>query len=256
MSPNNSDGNLFAFGVVSQILETETCVGDEFTECFELTLFPARVVEIFIEHDHCSSLDARRQELKNCARGRIEITVDVNKGGISWIFFEETRKGFVEPTLYQDYIVPHLGERLHFEVPRATAVSPSLRQSLERIKSVYGLIHLLGHMVDGTAGKDPELQEQAIAVFDLSERQREQLQLVINRIHLQQLISKSIHCLRPRPQLHFCLEIGTIDIPALLQFKPDRPTNGGQTFDNDFPEHCGQRKLFVQQVEIGIGRRF
>jgi len=75
--------------------------------------------------------------------------------------------------------------------------------------------------------KNPELQEETVSVLHLSKSQREQLQVVINRIHLQQLISKSVHCLRSRPQLQFRLEIVAINIPAPLQLKSDRPTKRG-----------------------------
>src|SRR5580704_8560969 len=138
---------------------------DEFLECLEFMPLPVRIIEIFVEQDHGSVHEPRREKLQDGLGRTVEIAIDVDESDRSGIVGQPWRQAGVEVALVQPHVIRH-ARQAAFDVERLAAEAetrPRLGQALEAVETVDGAwADFSRDVADRAAGEDAEFEIMAV----------------------------------------------------------------------------------------------
>src|SRR3984957_11731574 len=145
----------------SEIGVFDAARADEFLERLEFVPLPVRIIEIFVEQDHGSFRQPRREQLQNGLGRTVEIAIDVDERNRTGIVGQPWRQARVEVAPVQPHVIRH-ARQAAFDVERLAAEAearPCLGQSLEAVEAVDGArTDLSRHVADRAAGEDAEFE--------------------------------------------------------------------------------------------------
>src|SRR5579872_5957489 len=160
---NDLDRYLLVPARKSKITNLGMAEGAELRKSFvlALALAPAWVIEEFVKLNNCAGNDAVAEHVQHGLRRRIEVRVHMQEGNRLRIVLLERRYGVLEPTFIQAHVRRDGRQGSYSKRAFFMTGPPILRQSLEGIEAVDLTRSERGNEIDGGAGVDAKLADEA-----------------------------------------------------------------------------------------------